>query len=136
MPEKTNTKKAIHVAAGIVLRGDLVFVTKRAADVHQGGKWEFPGGKVQLNESASDALCRELSEEIGITITNPKLYHTIEHDYPDKTIKLDFFLVGEFDGEPQGCEGQLGQWLSKSALATLDFPAANQALIAQLINMA
>jgi 8-oxo-dGTP diphosphatase len=127
-------RNPVHVAAGIVLRDGWVFLTKRAADVHQGGKWEFPGGKVQLNESSTQALGRELKEEVGLTIARPQLFMCIEHDYCAKKIILDFYLVTEFDGEPKGCEGQLFKWFEIDELVSLDFPEANSAVIEKLIN--
>ena len=127
------SKKFIHVAVGIVLRAGQIFLTKRADDAHQGGKWEFPGGKVELNESVDEALSRELSEEIGITLSQSQPYVTIEHDYPEKSVRLDFHLVRDFDGEPSGCEGQAFQWVTIDALATLTFPDANQLVVDKLM---
>jgi 8-oxo-dGTP diphosphatase len=126
------SKKRIHVAAGIVVRDGLVFLTKRAEHVHQGGKWEFPGGKVENNETVIEALSRELTEEIGITVTQSKPFVTIEHEYPEKKVTLDFALVNGFDGEPTGCEGQLFQWFTVQELTKLDFPDANKTVIDKL----
>lgn len=127
------SKKAVHVAAGIIVRNELIFLTKRADNAHQGGKWEFPGGKVEVGESVNDALSRELNEEVGITAIQSTPFINIEHDYLDKKVTLDFYLVSEFAGEPAGCEGQQSQWVAVNTLATLDFPAANQPVIEKLM---
>ena len=127
------TKKSIHVTAGIVLRDGQVFLTKRAQTAHQGGKWEFPGGKVEQGESIEQALVRELDEEIGIKVTTATPFMTICHDYPEKKVILDFALVSRFEGEPSGCEGQQFDWFDIGAIAELDFPDANQAVVNKLL---
>mgnify|MGYP001950448505 CR=1 FL=1 len=77
--------KIVHVAVGVILRcldDDVipkVYLTRRAANVHQGGKWEFPGGKRESNETIEQALTRELSEEIGIAVTKQSQFMLIEH---------------------------------------------------------
>lgn len=121
--------KVVDVAVGVVIREDQTFVCLRASDKHQGGKWEFPGGKVEVNETAEHALCRELREEIAITVTHTQPLLTITHDYGDKQVRLVVFIVGGFIGEPKGNEGQPGKWLALSALNPADFPAANAAII-------
>lgn len=127
------THKSVRVAAGIVLKDAQVFLTKRAEHAHQGGKWEFPGGKVEQGESLEQALSRELTEEIGITVLQSSEFMTITHDYPDKKVVLDFIKVTDFSGQPRGCEGQLFQWFNLTDLAQLDFPAANKAVIEKLL---
>lgn len=130
--------KIVHVAVGVILRcldDDLipkVYLTRRADNVHQGGKWEFPGGKVELNESAESALLRELSEEVGIVVTASEHLMDVKHDYVDKHVWLDIHLVLGFENEPFGQEGQIGQWYPINTLRTLDFPDANNAIISAL----
>ncbi|TPV56122.1 8-oxo-dGTP diphosphatase MutT [Aestuariibacter sp. GS-14] len=121
--------KVVDVAVGVVIREDQTFVCLRSSDKHQGGKWEFPGGKVEVNETAEHALCRELQEEIAITVTHTQPLLTITHDYGDKQVRLVVFIVDGFIGEPKGNEGQPGKWLPLSALNPADFPAANAAII-------
>lgn len=129
--------KAVHVAVGIIKRDNLIYLTKRADDVHQGGKWEFPGGKVEANETLPQALARELREEVGIEVNlaavADNIFDTVVYDYPDKRVCLDFVLVNDFVGEPQGCEGQLGRWFELSALTAIDFPDANQVIVDKLL---
>ena len=129
--------KQVKVAVGVVLRGgksgDKTFVTRRHAHQHQGGKWEFPGGKVEANETTEQALVRELAEEIGINVHSSKPLIVIEHEYTDKHVALDVHTVSDFSGEPKGLEGQDGQWIELTALSTLDFPEANKAIIEALL---
>ena len=121
--------KLVHVAVGVVLRGTQVFISLRADNAHQGGKWEFPGGKVEANETVLDALRRELQEEIGILMQSSEPLLVIEHDYGDKLVKLDVHSVSAFNGEPEGKENQQTRWVEVSALEAGEFPAANVAII-------
>jgi 8-oxo-dGTP diphosphatase len=121
--------KLVHVAVGVVLRGTQVFISLRADNAHQGGKWEFPGGKVEANETVLDALRRELQEEIGILVQSSEPLLVIEHDYGDKLVKLDVHSVSAFNGEPEGKENQQTRWVEVSALEASEFPAANVAII-------
>lgn len=124
--------KVVEVAVGVVIRGHQTFVCLRSNDKHQGGKWEFPGGKVEAGESPEQALHRELKEEIAIEITHTDPLITIAHDYGDKLVKLIVFIVDGFKGEPVGNEGQPGKWLSIDTLDASAFPAANVAIIEAL----
>jgi 8-oxo-dGTP diphosphatase len=121
--------KVVHVAVGVIARDDSIFITLRADDAHQGGKWEFPGGKVEQGETVQDALKRELAEEIGIDIKGSSPLTVITHDYGDKLVKLDVHMVREFDGEPFGKEGQQSKWLAIESLNAADFPDANVPII-------
>src|SRR5579872_2671749 len=79
--------KRVHVAVGVISDGaDRILISKRAEHLHQGGLWEFPGGKVEANETVQDALRRELFEELAIEITAQQPLITIAHDYSDKSV--------------------------------------------------
>lgn len=124
--------KEVNVAVGVVLRQSSTFVCLRSKDKHQGGKWEFPGGKVDPGETPLQALSRELEEEIGIVVSSAQALTQIRHDYGDKKVALHVFTVDEFDNEPFGKEGQVGKWLALNALSPSDFPEANVAIIEAL----
>ena len=79
-------------------QGDLLIV-QRSLDKHIGGLWEFPGGKVEAGEAVTDALCRELGEELGIHPLSWEPLISIEHTYPEKTVLLDVWIVRDFGGE-------------------------------------
>ncbi len=125
-------KKEVHVAVGVIVRGQQFFMTKRLAHVHQGGKWEFPGGKVEKDETVAVALHRELKEEVAIDVLACLPLIEISHDYGDKKVLLEVFLVDNFDGEPTAQEGQKEGWFSLIQLYQLDLPAANQAILEKL----
>lgn len=123
-------KKRVHVAVGVISDGaDRILISRRADHLHQGGLWEFPGGKVEPDETVEQALHRELFEELAIEITEQQRFLTIEHDYSDKAVLLDVWWISAFEGEPQGREGQPLHWVKISALQEYEFPAANQAII-------
>jgi 8-oxo-dGTP diphosphatase len=121
--------KQIHVAVGVVRRDNTFFICKRADHQHQGGKWEFPGGKVEAGESVKEALNRELQEEIGISITASFALTEIAHEYSEKRVLLSVLLVHKFSGEPFGKEGQVHRWADISELKDIDFPDANVAIV-------
>lgn len=122
----------VHVAVGVVKSGDQYFLTRRVAEVHQGGKWEFPGGKVESDESVYQALHRELEEEIAIDVLTCAPLIVIEHDYGDKHVKLEVFIVDNFNHQPQAQEGQEEGWFSYQEMLILDFPKANIAILEAL----
>lgn len=122
-------KKVVHVAVGVIYRDQQFFLTKRADDVHQGGKWEFPGGKVESGETVHQALARELKEEVDIAVLSCQPLIIIEHDYGDKKVSLEVFLVDNFLNEPSAQEGQEQVWVGLSELDKLDFPEANKQIV-------
>ncbi|CZF83551.1 8-oxo-dGTP diphosphatase [Grimontia celer] len=124
-------KKRLHIAAGIILNPEVnaIFITQRPAKAHKGGFWEFAGGKVEDGESALEAVKRELEEEVGITAKTIEPFISLAHEYPDKALAFDFFLVREFEGKPFGKEGQPGEWVAISELANYTFPEANDPVL-------
>ena len=122
----------VHVAVGVIKQENKFFLTKRLADVHQGGKWEFPGGKVEVDETVHQALYRELKEEVAIDILTCTPLMQINHDYGDKKVLLDVFVVDNFTGQAKALEGQQEGWFTLVEFSTLNFPAANQTIIDKL----
>ncbi len=127
-------KKVEVVAAAILSEcGQQVFIAKRNANAHQGGLWEFPGGKKEAGESAQLALCRELKEEVAIKVIASQSLIKLSHDYGDKLVELDVYKVTKFTGEPRGAEGQETRWVPLSELKNFEFPAANEEIIQALL---
>lgn len=122
-------ERAVHVVAAVLMRDDRVLVAKRPDGSHQGGKWEFPGGKVKVGETVRDALARELDEELGVTVRSAYPLIQVRHAYPDKRVYLDVWRVTAFEGQPSGREGQGVAWVERGRLQALDFPAANQPVV-------
>ncbi|NOH71447.1 8-oxo-dGTP diphosphatase MutT [Vibrio pectenicida] len=128
--------KRIHIVAAIILNTEKneVFITKRPEDKHKGGFWEFPGGKVEDNETTAQAIIRELDEEVGIQVTKQSLFEHLEYDYPDKSLEFDFILVTDFENQPFGKEGQQGKWIAITELGGYEFPEANRSIVDRVVN--
>lgn len=127
--------KQVHVAVGVVVnQNQEVLIAKRPDNTHQGGLWEFPGGKLESGEDVVDALRREFLEEVGLDIRQAQPLMLIEHNYGDKAVLLDVWLSLDFTGEAKGLEGQQVQWVPKEELKNFPFPSANQSIIEKLLN--
>lgn len=113
----------IHNPAGEIL------IARRPLHKHQGGLWEFPGGKIEDGERTEEALVRELREELGITATAFRPLLTVEHHYSDKSVRLEVWRVTAFDGIAHGAEGQPVVWVTPVALTDYAFPAANGPIV-------
>ena len=126
-------KNIVHVAVAVITNSDgQCLIAKRADESHQGGLWEFPGGKVESNETVVEALERELHEEIGIKLTKATPLIQIQHDYSDKSVLLDVFSVDGFTAEAFGKEGQEICWVDKDDFSFYEFPAANIPIISAI----
>ena len=122
--------KLVHVAAGAILDPHgKVLLTRRHDDSHQGGLWEFPGGKVEQDEQVMFALRRELEEELGIEVQDSRPLIKVTHHYDDLSVCLDVHVVNEYAGEPAGLEGQPLEWRDIHALDGRDMPAADIPII-------
>jgi 8-oxo-dGTP diphosphatase len=126
--------RVVHVAVGVVLDdSDRILIARRAEQAHQGGLWEFPGGKVELGETVSQALARELEEELGIRIAGSSPLLQVRHDYGDKAVLLDVHLVQSFTGTALGLEGQPLNWVMAGQLGQFQFPAANESIVEAVV---
>ena len=130
---------SIHVAVGVIFdnqQSDQILIAKRPQHLHQGGLWEFPGGKVAAGETVDRALKRELFEELGITVTQSQPLMQVEHNYSDKQVFLDIWTVTQYSGEARGLEGQECRWVAMqqllSAKSKYQFPEANKAILKKL----
>ncbi|WP_028767897.1 8-oxo-dGTP diphosphatase MutT [Shewanella fidelis] len=126
--------KLIHVAVGVIKQGNRILLAKRPLELHQGGKWEFPGGKVEQDETTSEALIRELKEEVNLDVMNTSPMMEIHHDYGDKKVFLDIHWVENFTGTARGMEGQQVCWVEKEDLQQYDFPEANKAILEKILS--
>ncbi len=123
----------IHVVVGVITNHqNQVLISKRHDHLHQGGLWEFPGGKVEVGESPIAALQRELHEELNIKTLESHPLITIPHGYADKQVYLDVFKVTAYSGEAVSNEDQDILWADIADLSKYAFPAANKAIISAL----
>ena len=134
-PDLKANSSVVHVAAAAIFNGHGEgLIARRPEHVHQGGLWEFPGGKVEDGESVREALRRELHEELGIEIVKARPLIRVRHDYGDKVVLLDVWRVDSFANdtlltEGHGREGQPVKLVLPRELADYDFPAANGPIV-------
>ncbi len=125
----------LHVVVGVVINSQgEILISERAKHKHQGGMWEFPGGKVEAEETAFIALQRELKEELDIEVVNAEPLLQIPYHYSDKSILLDTWVVKNFLGEVRGKEQQPIRWVLPSMLTQIKFPDANKLIIKKLLS--
>lgn len=131
----TDPDAPLQVAVAVVRNGrGEILIAQRPLHAHQGGLWEFPGGKIERGETIQAALKRELHEEIGIVIEPERRLIEIQHDYGDKSVHLNVWLCA-YAGileQSLGLEGQAIRWLPVEQLAYYNFPRANQAILKAL----
>jgi 8-oxo-dGTP diphosphatase len=114
------------VACAIILNNqNKVLACQRSANMHLALKWEFPGGKIEENETAEDCLIREIKEELNIEIQILEQKSVNDHHYPDKSIRLIPFICRHLSGEISLKEHKDFKWLDKSNLLDLDWAAAD-----------
>ena len=129
--------KRLAVAAGILRDATgRILITERLGGGPFHGMWEFPGGKIASHESAEQALARELGEELGIELQDSAHFMHLEHDYPDRSVSIDFYLVRSWKNDPEGLEGQQLRWVEAGALADQNLLPADVPVIAALQHMA
>ena len=122
----------IEVVAAVIRRDGKILITQRLDDVHLARLWEFPGGKVEAGESLEAALRREIQEELGIGLTVGDEFYTVEHDYPDKSVRLHFFNCVIEEGEPVSLGVADLRWVRPSEFSQFEFPPADAELIEKL----
>ena len=119
-----------HVAVAVIKNNaGQVLLALRPDHVHQGGLWEFPGGKLESGEVFEQALKREIFEEIGIEIISAEPLIRVRHDYADKSVLLDVWSVLEYKHEPYSKEGQKIEWININELSVENMPAADLPII-------
>jgi len=91
-------------------------IAERTGDQLFAGLWEFPGGKLKAGEESVSALSRELGEELGIEIIHQALFMSLKHDYPDRSVCIDFYLIEHWLNTPESRDGQELKWIRPDEL--------------------
>ncbi len=105
------------VAAGILCDSEgRILIAERLGGGQFHGLWEFPGGKIIPGESAPEALSRELAEELGIEATTISSFLNLRHEYDDRVVAIEFFIVSNWNSDPVGREGQELRWVTVESL--------------------
>ena len=126
------SKQRLRVVAAALFDDDgRVLIAERPAGKHMAGWWEFPGGKVAAGESDTQALVRELREELGVDARPEAEIMTLTHDYPDRVVDLVLWRVSAH-GEPRGLDGQQLKWVDCEALANERLLEADRPFITAL----
>ena len=120
------------VVAAIIERNGRLLVARRLQGTHLAGRWEFPGGKVEADETHEASLRRELLEELGVSATVGDEIVVTEHAYPERRVRLHFRRC-EIDGEPRPLLGQEIRWVLPAELGTLELPEADAELVRWLV---
>ena len=116
MNQASPKRSVTEVAVGIIFQDDQFLLAKRPPGKPYAGYWEFPGGKIETNETVHQALERELEEELGIRIGQSHVWNMIEHDYPHAYVRLHLCLVKVWQGQARGLEGQELHWQTMRAI--------------------
>ena len=107
MRKTTNSPRMVPVAAGVLTDSSgRVLLARRITGRDLAGAWEFPGGKIERNETAEEALKRELKEELGIDVISTEPLMSVPQHAGNKSIKLDVFKVTKYTGQPRGMDNQ------------------------------
>ena len=125
--------RRIEVVAAVIEKDDKIFCAQRNLTKSMGGKWEFPGGKIEVGETNEEALVREISEEFDSEIKVNEYIMTVEHDYPTFHITMHAYLCSLVNGELTLKEHNDSIWLTKENLLTLDWADADKPIVKKLI---
>jgi 8-oxo-dGTP diphosphatase len=129
-------KPPIEVVAAILCANKKVLVGQRMADDSNAGKWEFPGGKIKLNETPEVALTREIEEELGVTLTDFTFFEQVHFDYDRYSVNIRFYLVdvkNEIDLKLSSHDEL--KWIYPHEHEQLDFLEANKNVLRKLSDM-
>lgn len=126
--------KQREVAVGLIWRRGRLLAAQRPEGKAHEGYWEFPGGKLEQGETPQEALTRELAEELGIGVRGCRFWKTTTHVYEEygRHVRLYFFHVIAFAGEPCAREGQNIRWVTPAEAAELPLLPADTELVATL----
>lgn len=128
-------KPTINVVAGIIRNPEgQILLGQRRPGTHLEGLWEFPGGKVEVNETLQQALKRELKEELGIQVLKTESLITVNHEYLEKIVHLHVLKVSSWKGQVQSLEQQALQWVNLENLSKIKMPEADIPVVTLLQN--
>ena len=121
----------IPVVAALAVRDGKLLIARRPEDRHMGGRWEFPGGKLERGELPEQALRRELREELGVDAEVGRILAAIPYSYPEKDVLLLFYAV-RMMGEPRPIDEAELRWIDFAALTDYDFAPVDRLMTARL----
>jgi len=123
----------IHVACGIIVKGSKILVTQRSEQMKLPLKWEFPGGKIEENETAEECLHREIKEEINLEIEILKQLSASIYDYETFEINLIPFIANYKGGVIKLAEHKDFKWMEANELLNLDWAPADIPILKEFL---
>lgn len=123
--------KTIHVVAAVIIKNGKVFATQRGYGDYK-GKWEFPGGKIEPEETAQEALIREIREELETEIEAKEHLCTVEYDYPEFHLNMQCYLCRIVSGDLVLREHEAAKWLRPSELWSVNWLPADVKVVQRL----
>lgn len=129
--EKRLNMKIVRVVAAIIIEGNKVFATQRGYGEFKDG-WEFPGGKIEQNETPEEAIIREIKEELNVEIEVLNLLDKVEYDYPNFHLSMDCFVCKIKTGDLILKEHEAAKWLTKDTLHSVEWLPADLELIGKI----
>ncbi len=121
--------EVIEIVVGVLKKGNKILISQRQAHQEYADFWEFPGGKVEKNESFTSALTREFQEEVGVKITEWQSLIQIPWQYAHANVVLNVFVANKFTGRVVGKEGQKIKWIDILEIEKYSFPEANSGIV-------
>ena len=129
MNDMSDKRERLLVVAGVVVRGDRIMLCQRRPEVHNGLKWEFPGGKLEPGESPEAALRRELREELSIDVRVGRIVDAVYHRYPDRDVLLLFYRCEITRGAPIPVDCNAVEWPRIEDVPRYDFADADRVFV-------
>lgn len=123
--------KTIRVVAAIIIENNKVFATQRGYGDFKDG-WEFPGGKIEIDETPEEAIVREIKEELDTAVEVVELLDTVEYDYPNFHLSMDCFICKIVAGDLVLKEHEAAKWLTKKTLGSVEWLPADLGLIEKI----
>lgn len=124
--------KVVRVVAAIIIENGKVFATQRGYGEFKDG-WEFPGGKIEPDETPEEAIVREIKEELDTEIEVVKLLDTVEYDYPKFHLSMDCFICKIVAGDLVLKEHEAAKWLTKETLDSVEWLPADLGLVKKIL---
>ena len=124
----------IPVSSGLIIQNNKVLIGLRSQSDNGGGLWEFPGGKIEIDESSEDAVIRELNEELDIVVRKPKKIMQYLHRFKNLIYDISFFEVVSFKGSIKKIVHDELKWVDLSSINNYNFISGDLLIIEGLIN--
>jgi mutator protein MutT len=128
-----SSRSIVEVAVALVWREGRLLIARRPEGVHLAGLWEFPGGKVEPEETPAECVVREMREEMGIEVEVGECHDVLEFVYPERQVRIYPFECRLISGEPEARGSAELRWVPPAELSEYEFPPANAPLLAKLI---